>query len=61
MIISTGMASEDEINEAVAAIAPGSCLIEKHLTPSLLGKGPDSEFSLEPVELEQLCTDTQDA
>ena len=114
MIISTGMASEDEINEAVttareagckdlvllhcsqlglwikptcailnlpngsvfwracrttlwapiasiAAIALGACLIEKHFTLSRKDKGPDGEFSLEPAELERLCSDTHDA
>jgi pseudaminic acid synthase len=117
MIISTGMASEDEIDEAVttsreagckdlvllhcissypapmdqanlrqipelanrfdvlaglsdhtmgttapvAAIALGACIIEKHFTLSRADKGPDSEFSLESVDLERLCTDTRDA
>ena len=117
MIISTGMASEDEIDEAVttareagcndlvllhcissypapidqanlrqipelakrfdvlaglsdhtmgttasvASIALGACLIEKHFTLSRADKGPDSEFSLEPDELERLCADTRDA
>jgi N-acetylneuraminate synthase len=36
-------------------------LIEKHFTLSRADKGPDSEFSLEPVDLERLCTDTRDA
>ena len=117
MIISTGMASEDEIDEAVttaresgcedlvllhcissypapvdqsnlrqipelakrfdvlaglsdhtmgttasvASIALGACLIEKHFTLCRTDKGPDSEFSLEPADLERLCTDTKDA
>ena len=46
---------------SVAAIALGACLIEKHFTLSRADKGPDSEFSLEPAELERLCTDTHDA
>lgn len=46
---------------SVAAIALGACLIEKHFTLSRADKGPDSEFSLEPVDLERLCTDTRDA
>jgi pseudaminic acid synthase len=46
---------------SVAAIAQGACLIEKHFTLSRADKGPDSEFSLEPAELERLCTDTRDA
>ena len=36
-------------------------MIEKHFTHSRADKGPDSEFSLEPVDLERLCTDTRDA
>ena len=46
---------------SVAAVALGACLIEKHFTLSREDKGPDSEFSLEPAELEQLCRDTKDA
>lgn len=46
---------------SVAAVALGACLIEKHFTLSRADKGPDSEFSLEPDELERLCTDTRDA
>jgi N-acetylneuraminate synthase len=46
---------------SVAAIALGACLIEKHFTLSRADKGPDSEFSLEPAELERLCADTRDA
>lgn len=46
---------------AVASVALGSCVIEKHVTLSRQDKGPDSEFSLEPRELEALCRDTKDA
>lgn len=46
---------------SVAAVALGACLIEKHFTLSRQDKGPDSEFSIEPHELERLCTDTKDA
>lgn len=46
---------------SVAAVALGACVIEKHFTLSRADKGPDSEFSLEPAELERLCQDTQDA
>ena len=46
---------------SVAAIVMGACLIEKHFTLSRTDKGPDSEFSLEPADLERLCTDTRDA
>ena len=46
---------------AVAAVAVGACAIEKHFTLSRGDKGPDSEFSIEPTELERLCRDTKDA
>jgi N-acetylneuraminate synthase len=46
---------------AIAAVALGACLIEKHFTLSRADKGPDSEFSLEPDELSRLCTDGRDA
>lgn len=46
---------------SVAAIALGACLIEKHFTLSRADKGPDSEFSLEPSDLERLCNETKEA
>lgn len=46
---------------SVAAVALGACLIEKHFTLSRADKGPDSEFSLEPADLECLCRDAKDA
>jgi pseudaminic acid synthase len=46
---------------AIAAVAQGACLIEKHFTLSRADKGPDSEFSLEPSELASLCRDARDA
>jgi sialic acid synthase SpsE len=46
---------------AVAAVALGACAIEKHFTLSRADKGPDSEFSLEPADLERLCADAKDA
>lgn len=46
---------------SVAAVALGACVIEKHFTLSRLDKGPDSEFSIEPMELKRLCQDTRDA
>ena len=46
---------------SVASIALGAVVIEKHFTLSRQDKGPDSEFSLEPDELERLCADTKSA
>jgi len=46
---------------SVAAVAVGACLIEKHFTLSREDKGPDSEFSLQPAELERLCVDAKNA
>ena len=46
---------------SVASIALSACLIERHFTLSRADKGPDSEFSLEPDELDRLCADTRDA
>lgn len=46
---------------AVAAVALGACVIEKHFTLNRADRGPDSEFSIEPYELERLCNDTRDA
>lgn len=39
----------------VAAVAVGASVIEKHFTLSRAEKGPDSEFSLEPTELREMC------
>ncbi|NWG31729.1 MAG: pseudaminic acid synthase [Rhodocyclaceae bacterium] len=39
---------------AVAAVALGACVIEKHFTLSRKEKGPDSEFSMEPEEFRRL-------
>lgn len=46
---------------SVAAVSVGASLIEKHFTLSRADKGPDSDFSLEPIELERLCQDAYDA
>jgi N-acetylneuraminate synthase len=39
---------------AVAAVALGACIVEKHFTFSRSTPGPDSSFSLEPHELKAL-------
>lgn len=46
---------------AVASVAIGACLIEKHVTLNRDGGGADDSFSLEPQELAQLCRDAKTA
>jgi pseudaminic acid synthase len=46
---------------AIASIAMGASLIEKHFTLSRAGGGPDDSFSLEPSELAALCSDSKTA
>lgn len=46
---------------AVAAVALGATLIEKHVTLDRSGGGPDDSFSLEENDLEDLCTVTKTA
>lgn len=46
---------------AVTSVALGACLIEKHVTMDRNGGGADDSFSLEPLELAQLCKDTKTA
>ncbi len=46
---------------AVAAIALGACIVEKHFTLARADGGPDSAFSLEPDELKRLVEDCRQA
>jgi N-acetylneuraminate synthase len=46
---------------AIAAVALGASLIEKHFTLDRSGGGPDDSFSLEPAEMAALCRDTRTA
>jgi len=44
---------------AVASVALGAAIIEKHFTMDRTGGGPDDSFSLEPGEFGTLCTDAR--
>ena len=46
---------------AIASIALGASLIEKHFTLDRNGGGPDDSFSLEPADLTALCRDSKTA
>jgi len=46
---------------AIASVALGAAIIEKHFTLSRNDGGPDDSFSLEPQDLRQLCTDSKTA
>ncbi|MBU3071030.1 pseudaminic acid synthase [Aestuariicella sp. G3-2] len=46
---------------AIASVALGAPIIEKHFTLDRNGGGPDDSFSLEPEELAALCRDTKSA
>ena len=49
------------VTVSVAAVALGACFIEKHFTLSRAEGGVDSDFSLEPQELERLVRECRDA
>lgn len=46
---------------AIASVALGASIIEKHFTLDRQGGGPDDSFSLEPQELAALCRDSKTA
>lgn len=46
---------------SIVATSLGATLIEKHFILDRADKGPDSEFSIEPAELESLVIDIKDA
>jgi len=46
---------------AIASVALGASVIEKHFTLDRQGGGPDDSFSLEPEDLVSLCRDAKEA
>lgn len=46
---------------AIASIALGASIIEKHFTLDRQAPGPDNSFSLEPRDLQALCRDAKTA
>lgn len=46
---------------AIAGVALGASIIEKHFTLNREGEGPDDSFSLEPAEFGALCFDARTA
>ena len=46
---------------AIAGVAMGASIIEKHFTLNRQSGGPDDSFSLEPAELAALCRDSKTA
>jgi len=60
--VQIGLSDHSITNTAsVVASALGATLIEKHFILDRNEKGPDSEFSINPVELMSLCKETKDA
>lgn len=46
---------------AIASVALGASIIEKHFTLDRNGGGPDDSFSLEPKDLQMLCNNAKTA
>lgn len=46
---------------AIASVALGASIIEKHFTLDRSGGGPDDSFSLEPEQLKDLCLSAKEA
>lgn len=50
-----------DMTTAIASVALGAAIIEKHVTLDRQGGGPDDSFSLEPGELDELCRSARTA
>lgn len=60
--VQVGLSDHTTSNTAsIVSVALGATLIEKHFILDRNDKGPDSEFSIEPNELEALCKETKEA
>ncbi|MEY9200323.1 pseudaminic acid synthase [Sinorhizobium sp. CCBAU 05631] len=60
--LATGLSDHTLDNTtAIASVALGGSLIEKHFTLDRSGGGPDDSFSLEPHEFAALCRDAKTA
>ena len=60
--VQIGLSDHSITNTAsVVACALGATLIEKHFILDRKESGPDSEFSIEPDDLTNLCKETKDA
>lgn len=56
----TGLSDHTRDNStAIASVALGASIIEKHFTLDREGGGPDDSFSIEPPELTALCRDAK--
>jgi N-acetylneuraminate synthase len=60
--VATGLSDHTLDNStAIASVALGAVIIEKHFTLDRHGGGPDDSFSLEPAELRALCVGVKTA
>ncbi|PJZ79419.1 pseudaminic acid synthase [Leptospira meyeri] len=60
--VQIGLSDHTLTNTAsITSVALGATVIEKHFIIDRSEKGPDSEFSITPEELNNLCRETKDA